>query len=296
MKQILPYFSQTPLERFDSLKEEESKINSYIDSSKSVFVFFEGTNIYIDKNAKEYFFKRDIIDKYKIDTTEVVFLGKYKEQYYFAITLKQNSFLSKIGLREFTSFDFCEEKNLGIIAQACSLLSWHDSHKFCASCGEKTVFAKLGARRDCPICKKEHFPRIDPVVIMLVTSGDYCLLGQGVNFVENRYSCLAGYVEAGESFENAALRELYEEVAVKGKNVKYISSQPWPFPSTLMVGMKVEAISKELNIDKNEINDAMWVHKDELKMVLKGESTNFTLPGKFAIARNLLEYWLEDEL
>ncbi len=296
MKQILPYFSQTPLERFDSLKEEESKINSFIDSSKSIFVLFEGSNIYIDEETKEYFFKKDILDKYNIGFDEVVFLGKYKEEYYFTIALKQNNYLSKINLREFADFDSIDENNLGIIAQACSLLNWHDSHKFCASCGEKTVFARLGGRRDCPICKKEHFPRVDPVVIMLVIYGNYCLLGQGINFKENRYSCLAGYVEAGESFENAALRELYEEAGVKGKNVKYISSQPWPFPSTLMVGMKVEAISKELNIDKNEINDAIWVHKDELKKVLENKETKFTLPGKFAIARNLLEYWLDGEL
>ncbi len=294
MKPILPYFSQTPLERFDSLKEDESQIYSILDSSKSVFVLFEGSTIYMEENTKEYFFKKDTLDRYEIGFDEVVFLGKYKEEYYFAIALGQNSFLTKYNLREFVGFDFVDKKSLGILAQASSLLSWHNNHRFCASCGEKTVFAKLGARRDCPICKKEHFPRIDPVVIMLVTYDEYCLLGQGINFKENRYSCLAGYVEAGESFENAALRELYEESGVKGKNVKYISSQPWPFPSTIMVGMHIEALSKELNIDKNEINDAMWVHKDELKKVLKGEDISFSVPGKFAIARNLLEYWLED--
>lgn len=296
MKQIKPYFSQTPLERFDSLNEDESQIYSILDSSKSIFVLFEGSTIYMDEKTKEYFFKKDTLDRYEIDFDEVIFLGKYKDEYYFAIALKQNSYLSKFNLREFVNFDFVDEMILGVLAQASSLLSWHNTHRFCALCGEETVFAKLGGRRDCPICKKEHFPRVDPVVIMLVTFGEYCLLGQGINFKGNRYSCLAGYVEAGESFENAALRELYEESGVKGKNVKYISSQPWPFPSTLMVGMHIEAISKELNIDKNEINDAMWVHKDELKKVLKGESGKFTVPGGFAIARDLLEYWLKDEL
>lgn len=217
MKQIVPYFSQNPLERFDSLKMTEEEILLYRNSSKSVFIFFDGTNIMINENTKEYFFKKDIIEKYNISLDETIFLGAYKDKYYFAITLKANTFLSKIPLREFTNLDFVEEQSLGIIAQGCSLLNWHDSHKFCASCGTKTVFAKLGGRRDCLICNKEHFPRIDPVVIMLVTFGDYCLLGKGINFKADRYSCLAGYVEVGETLEAASLRELYEESGVKGK-------------------------------------------------------------------------------
>ncbi len=152
-----------------------------------------------------------------------------------------------------------------------------------------------GWRRDCVICKKEHFPRVDSAVIMLVTFGEYCLLGRGVSFKEGRYSCLAGYVESGETFEGAAKRELFEEAGIEGYDVEYLFSQPWPFPSTLMVGMRMKAKTQELTLDKNEIADAIWVHKDEVRAVLNGKDDSvFSIPLKIAIARNILEVWVEE--
>ncbi len=293
MKQLLSYFSQNPLDRIDYIKDDEKEVLKLFESKEAIFLFFDGSNIFIDEEKKAYFFKRDVLEKEKINHEEVVLLGVLEGKPYFALRLEESTLLKKVNLREFCSFDFCDEKTLGIVAQGCAILNWHNNHKFCSFCAEKTVIQKSGNKSFCPVCKKEHFARVDPVVIMLVTFGDYCLLGRGVNFKKDRYSCLAGYVESGETFESAALRELYEEAGIKGKNVKYISSQPWPFPSSIMIGMSIEAISQELKLDKNEIADAKWVHKDDVKAILEGnESYYFTLPDKLAIARNLLEYWV----
>ena len=186
-----------------------------------------------------------------------------------------------------------EENKLGILAQAAAVLNWHHSHQFCSACGKETTMKHAGWRRDCFTCKKEHFPRTDPVVMMLVTHGDYCLLGRGVNFAPNRYSCLAGFMESGESIEDAARRELYEEAGVIGLEVEYMMCQPWPFPNTLMIGVHVKAKSKELHIDTHEIAEAKWVHKNNLKAILDGdESFGISVPRKIAISRNLLESWI----
>lgn len=217
---------------------------------------------------------------------------------YFALTLKKDlgGPLSKISLREFMSYGYVKEQEYGILAQASSVLQWHDLHPFCASCGEKTVMAHGGWRRDCNVCKKEHFPRVDSVVIMLVTFGEYCLMGRGAHFKEKRYSCLAGYVESGETLEDAARRELFEEAGVEGYDAEYVMSQPWPFPSTLMVGMRMKAKSQRLNIDTHELEDARWIHKEDIKAVLEGkEGYDFEVPNSIAIARNLLEVWVDEK-
>jgi len=193
----------------------------------------------------------------------------------------------------FVNNSYIEEEKLGILAQGSAILNWHEAHRYCSSCGKLTQMKHAGWRRDCPTCNTQHFPRVDPVVIMLVTFGDFCLIGRGVNFTKNRYSCLAGYMESGETIEDASRRELYEEAGVIGLDVEYKMSQPWPFPSTLMIGVHVKAKSKELVIDTHEIEDAKWVHKDDIRAILNGdESFGFSLPTKIAIGRNLLEEWV----
>ncbi len=131
--------------------------------------------------------------------------------------------------------------------------------------------------------------------MMLVTYEDYCLVGRGVNFAPNRYSCLAGFMESGESIEDAARRELYEEAGVIGEDVEYMMCQPWPFPNTLMIGVHVKAKSKKLKIDPHEIADAKWVHKEDVKAILEGDERHgILMPRKIAISRNLLETWVYD--
>lgn len=295
MNNLYPFFSQNPLNRLDTIRGEENTVENLKKLNSTVFLLFDGDSIIVNETEKKCFFSKRLIEKYNIHQDEIILLGRHEEIDYFALTLKsqipQN--LSKIALKEFTSLDYISEDRLGIIAQAAAVLHWHNSHKFCSYCGLPTIIKKAGWRRDCLSCKREHFPRVDSVVIMLVTYGDYCLIGRGVNFKEGRYSCLAGYVESGETLEDAARRELYEEAGVRGLDVKYMLSQPWPFPSTLMVGMHVIAQGQELTLDYNELEDAKWVHKNDIKAILEGnDSFGFTVPDKIAIARNLLEIWV----
>lgn len=297
MKDLYPYFSQNPLDRLDQVRANKSEFERLLNHSSSLFLLFDGTNIIVDEVNKKCLFLNDIFSQYDIDKEEIVLLGSFENTTYFALTLKHElkENLSKISLRDFVKLDFIEENRFGILAQASSVLNWHNSHKFCSSCGGKTSMVKAGWRRDCISCKIEHFPRVDSVVIMLVTYGDYCLLGRGVNFKEGRYSCLAGYVESGETLEDAAKRELFEEAGIDSYDVEYVMSQPWPFPSTLMVGMRMKAKTQELKLDPHEIADAIWVHKDDIKKVLEGrDDYDFTIPEKIAIARNLLEVWIEE--
>ncbi len=297
MKNLYPYFSQNPLDRLDQTRKNVKEVKKLKKLDSTLFILFDGDKILVNENTKTYLFLRTEVEEYITNDSEVILLGYFEGINYFAITVKKevNKNLSKIPLRDFVNFDFIDESILGVLAQASSVLNWHDSHKFCSSCGQNTSIVHAGWRRDCNSCKKEHFPRVDSVVIMLVVFNDYCLIGRGVNFKVNRYSCLAGYVESGETLEDAARRELYEEVGIIGHKVEYMLSQPWPFPSTLMVGMRVEAKNQKLELDFNEISDAKWVHKNDIKAILNGDkSFGISIPDKIAIARNLLEIWVDE--
>ena len=297
MKTLYPYFSQNPLNRLDQVRTNNLEVEKLKESKCALFILFDGNYIIVDEKNKICLFKRKLIDEYNISNENIILLGEFEGIVYFSATLKSDlgNNLSKVSIREVVNLNFLDEDKLGILAQGASVLNWHESHQFCSSCGNKTKIVNAGWRRDCVVCKKEHFPRVDSAVIMLVTFGEYCLLGRGVHFKEGRYSCLAGYVESGETFEGAGKRELFEEAGIEGYDVKYLFSQPWPFPSTLMVGMRMKAKTQKLTLDKNEIEDAIWVHKDEVRAVLNGEDNPlFSLPQKIAIARNILEVWVNE--
>lgn len=297
MQKLYPFFSQNPLDRLDLIRRDKKQFEDLITLENSRFLLFDESNIIIDESNKQYFFSKSILKNFDTKSEDIVLLGREDDINYFTLSIKEKlpQNFSKISLRDFVNWDFLEVERLGILAQAACVLNWHDTHKFCASCGGLTQISFAGWRRDCLTCKKQHFPKVEPVVIMLVTFGDFCLIGNGVRFKGNRYSCLAGFVESGESVEEAARRELYEEAGVIGLEVEYKMSQPWPFPTTLMIGLHVKAKSQELNIDYHELNDARWVHKNDIKAVLNKESGfDFSLPEKIAIARNLLEIWVKE--
>ncbi|MFT4929060.1 MAG: NAD+ diphosphatase [Phenylobacterium sp.] len=200
-----------------------------------------------------------------------------------------------VNIRSFVLAGGLPDSDLGILAEANSLLSWHATHGYCARCGSKSEVVHGGWRRDCPACQTEHFPRTDPVVIMLVTYGNQCLLGRGHQFDERRFSCLAGFMEPGETFAQAGRRELWEEAGVIGGEVTYMCDQPWPFPSNLMIGVHIEAKDQQLTIDYNELAEVIWVSKADVVAVLNGDTDKtFLLPPRIAIARTLLELWIKD--
>ncbi|WP_406648199.1 NAD(+) diphosphatase [Aliisedimentitalea scapharcae] len=187
-----------------------------------------------------------------------------------------------------------EEAELAATAKA--ILGWHHTHKFCAKCGEPSESTMAGWQRICPSCGGAHFPRTDPVVIMLITHGNKVLMGRSPGWPEGMYSLLAGFVEPGETLEAAVRREVFEEAGVQVGAVTYLASQPWPFPASLMFGCAGEALSSDLNIDPVEIEDALWVTREEMMTAFAGEHPVLLPARKGAIAHFLLQNWLADTL
>jgi len=180
-----------------------------------------------------------------------------------------------------------------LFAAAMSLARWHERHRFCANCGHASEIVRGGWSRSCPRCSAEHFPRVDPVVIMLVEHEDSVLLGRQPHYPPGRYSALAGFVEVGETIEDAVVREVGEEAGIDLGEVRYVASQPWPFPSSLMIGCQAQALGADLTIDTTELEDARWFTRDEVRQALAGtEGASFQPPPQTAIARTLLEQWL----
>src|SRR5689334_2282048 len=185
---------------------------------------------------------------------------------------------------------------LSAIAMAKSLVSWHQRHGFCATCGMRTGMSQGGWKRDCPSCKAEHFPRTDPVVIMLVTHGDKCLLGRQKQFPAGMWSCLAGFVEVAETIEDAVRREILEESGIRCTDVQYYMTQPWPYPSSLMIGCSARAVSEDIVVDHSELEDARWFSRDEAaKMLTRTHPDGLAGPHPFAIAHHLLGRWVHDK-
>jgi len=184
---------------------------------------------------------------------------------------------------------------LGPLGEAKSLLYWHRRHRFCAVCGQPTELKSGGWKRVCPSCEAEHFPRTDPVAIMMAVKGDKCVLGRQSRFPPGMYSCLAGFIEPGETIENAVRRELFEEAGVRTGAVRYLASQPWPFPGSMMIGCIAEALDDELVIDGEELEDARWFSRDEVISMLKGEHAQGLLaPQPIAIANAIMRAWALD--
>ena len=182
-----------------------------------------------------------------------------------------------------------------VLAQARSLLDWHARHRFCATCGAGTQSQRGGALRRCPACAAEHFPHSSPVVIAVVTRGDRALLGRHGNWPPNMFSALAGFVEPGEALEDAVRREIREEAGVEVGAVRYVSSQPWPFPSSLMIGCLAEGLSEAIELHDHELADARWFTRAELAAALEsGMGGPLALPTPLAIAHHLVRAFLAD--
>ncbi|UGY93512.1 NAD(+) diphosphatase [Streptomyces gobiensis] len=192
------------------------------------------------------------------------------------------------GLREAGSL--LSERDGALLVHAVALENWQRLHRFCSRCGERTVIAAAGHIRRCPACGAEHYPRTDPAVIMLVTDDqDRALLGRQVHWPEGRFSTLAGFVEPGESIERTVIREVFEEAGVTVGEVEYITSQPWPFPSSLMLGFMARATSPDIQVDGEEIEEARWFSRDDLRLAI--ESGEVLPPTGISIASRLVELW-----
>ncbi|SLN25234.1 NADH pyrophosphatase [Oceanibacterium hippocampi] len=184
------------------------------------------------------------------------------------------------------------------LAQARSMIDWHDRHGFCARCGNPTQVADAGYSRHCrnDTCKASHFPRTDPVVIMMVTRGDRCLLGRSRHFPKGSYSCLAGFMEPGETIEQAVSREIMEEAGIATRHVRYHASQPWPFPSSLMIGCFAEATSEAIDLADDELEDARWFDRDQVRAMMERSldmEAPLRIPPPLSLAHQLAKAWIE---
>ena len=183
-----------------------------------------------------------------------------------------------------------------LAAAARALLGWHETHRHCARCGAMTQPAVGGWQRDCAACGAHHFPRTDPVVIMLITQGNDLLLGRSPGWPPGMYSLLAGFVEPGETIEAAVRREVWEEAGVRVGEVGYLASQPWPFPASLMLGCRGEATSRDITLDPVELEAAFWISRERLAAVFADQDTEIRAPRLGAIAHFLMRMWLADRL
>ena len=234
---------------------------------------------------------------------ETIFLGLMDGAPRFGTTLdaaaveplKMRDDLKLVDLRSISVHGLVDAEHLPPLAEAKAMLGWHARHRFCPNCGVPTKVVDAGWRRDCPSCKVQHFPRTDPVAIMLPISGERCVLGRSPRFAATMWSCLAGFIEPGETIEQAVRREVLEEAGIVCGKVKYFTSQPWPFPMSLMIGCHAEALSEKITVDRSELEDARWFGREELVlMLLRMHPQGLTATVPHAIAHHIIRRYIEE--
>lgn len=204
--------------------------------------------------------------------------------------------MAAFDYRSVCSQGLVDAESAGALAQAASLLAWNASHRFCGRCGAETLMRAGGYRRHCGSCGADHFPRTDPVAIMLTVTREKCLLGRGRHFAPGMYSALAGFIEPGETIEAAVRRETLEEAGIRLGRVVYHASQPWPFPYSLMIGCFAEPLEEEIRADLEELEDCRWFLRDEVRsMLARSHPGGLTTPPPFAIAHHLIRAWADSE-
>jgi NAD+ diphosphatase len=233
---------------------------------------------------------------------EVVFIGLLDGAARFALALPAAALamlqarpdIELVDLRALALRGLLEGDHLSALAAGKALVNWHARHRFCPNCGAATRAVEGGWRRDCATCRALHFPRTDPGVIMLAIAGGQCLLGRSHRFQSGMWSCLAGFVEPGETIEEAVRRETREEAGITCGEVAYFASQPWPFPMSLMIGCYAQARSREIVIDRTELDDARWFAREEVAAMLVGRHPDgLTAPLPHAIAHHILRAFVE---
>jgi NAD+ diphosphatase len=257
----LPHFAfaHSPLDRMSQIRTDALQVDKYRKSDDAKFIWVHG-------DAVQFVGERLDVSR-PLSFMPTIFLGiDDKAAPWFAVAAKQSDSLKP--LRGVMIDGLLPKEELSILAQARSLIHWHESHGFCAKCGVASVMQDAGYRRHCDSCGADHFPRTDPVVIMAVCRGNRTLLGRQKSWPEGMYSTLAGFMEPGETMEAAVRREVKEEVGITVGKVDYVTCQPWPFPSSLMIGMMCEADDEVLKIDESEIETARWFEADEIRKML----------------------------
>ena len=304
-KRMIP-FGGNPLNRASEKRTNPDWIESKLhDSSSLVFPMWRLQPFLLGSQksvapAKLGLLPPGIADSLADNEAPRIFLGLDGETALFALDISAASSPGDEGPLAGLGY-FCDARNAAqivsikdaaIIAQAKALIDWHQRHGFCPRCGAPTRIMDAGYRRLCGKCNAEHFPRVDPVVIMLATDGDACLIGRGKQFPPGMFSALAGFMEPGETIEEAVQRELMEEASLKVTNVTYYATQPWPFPSSLMIGCFAKAASRDAKVDENELAEVRWLDRSVARAVIAGKPADgIRLPPPIAIAHHLIRTW-----
>jgi NAD+ diphosphatase len=296
-------FSGNPLDRASNQRRDEAWIQRLLEAQDSRFLPFHRLNVLTHHSEQPGLLWLDSSARRHVDGDgSLLLLGVMDGAAHFAVDFSSlPDPIVDLGLEGAT---FSEARGIalelppaeaGIVAHARSLLDWHNRNGFCSACGSPTRPKRAGGMRKCEACGAEHFPRTDPVVIMVVWRGDKCLLGRRPGRPAGNFSTLAGFIEQGETIEEAVRREVFEEVGVQVDDVAYYASQPWPFPSSLMIGCFAHATSDAYAIDEEEIAEARWFTREEVQQAVAAPSPDpgLIVPNQVAIAHHLLKAWSE---
>ena len=292
MQNIIPAFAGGNIDRADHIRSDKDAISALIMNPSSRLLMMEGLDPVISPDATLTYGSLVEADP----EADLLFLGR-KDGHAIFTSLVNLSSAEIPNPRLWQGLAALDNDEAALYAAARSVIDWHNRHGFCAVCGSATSVSKGGWSRKCSKdsggCGAEHFPRVDPVTIMLIEYEGKLLLGRQPRFPEKRYSALAGFVEPGESIEGAVIRETQEEVGIEAHDVQYLCSQPWPFPSSLMMGCIAHAKDDKITLDEQELEDAIWVTFDDVKASIAGDpNAPFIAPPPLAIARTLLDIWL----
>jgi NAD+ diphosphatase len=310
MSLVLPknpnIFANSPLDRAAHLRTDQEWLAAALTDKRTLFIPVWKLMPFLIKNREGRREAGWITSELAMPLMQpgatTIFLGLHRDGAHFAIDVSGSPDPSAdgvlAGLGTFADLRTVAEEidpgDAAILAQAKSIIDWHQRHGFCANCGNETAQADAGYKRYCEACNTEHFPRTDPVVIMLALQGDKCLLGRQAKWPQGFYSALAGFVEPGETIEEAVARELMEEAGIKIGDVLFHSTQPWPYPSSLMIGCYARATTTEITIDGNELSDAKWFSREEIRDSLQRKGGDLRMPPPLAIAHQLVKSWIEE--
>lgn len=295
-------FSKNTLIRDAENRDEESLVSALEASSTRYFLFAKGKVILNKEENNKILFTREEAADFGLLEDHAVLLGEGNSGMQIALPVSADpDRLEETHGQSFVAYDLrsllysgsVSDEDAGAISQAGGLLHWNAQNQYCGKCGAKSNSAIGGYRRDCANCGNRIFPRTDPVVIMLTVREDKCLMGRSPHFPEGWYSTLAGFVEPGETMEDAMRRETFEESGIRVGRVKYHASQPWPFPHSLMLGLYGEAVSDEIKMDESELEDCRWFHRDEVKLMLnETHPDGLKCPPNKAISSALVQFWV----
>lgn len=286
-------FSANELERNSEHLSADDLAAAWFNPNATVYLFHNGDPVLKTVGSETTAeFTLDEAAKLSADTANGVYLGDRDGVPALAAVTKIDGDLPEpftvLDMRSVVMSGNIPAHQAAVLGHGWSLLTWHKNNQFCPNCGSKSEKTQAGYRRRCPSCERVHFPRLDPVSIMLVVDGDNCLMGRQPHFQPGMYSCLAGFIEPGETLECAVRREIKEEAGIQVSAVRYHATQPWPFPHTLMIGCFGKATSTEITIDETELEDCRWFSRTEVGTMLTRENELKT-PPPMAIAHQLIK-------